>query len=198
MVGGINGYLNDADAAAGYLKQGLIGVFPTDTVYAIGCSAYDPKAIAELNKVRGRDQHKAYLIHVADLQMLSAVVARIPVAARTLINSYWPGPLTIVFPERSSKLPDEVAPGRRTIAVRWPDNELELAMIRFLGEPVVAPSANPPNRPPATTVSQAYQYFKNNCAFYLDGGTTKNKQVSTIVSIENDTLKIIRQGELKL
>ncbi|MFH1428785.1 MAG: L-threonylcarbamoyladenylate synthase [Candidatus Margulisiibacteriota bacterium] len=180
------------------IRNGGIGVFPTDTVYAIGCSALDDEALKRLYEIRRRPQNKPLLIHIAGADQLSGLVRDIPPTARQLINKYWPGPLTLIFKRNPDTISNLVSAGLDTVAVRWPDCQIEIELIKQAGTPLVAPSANPSGETPALNISQARQYFGNNCDFYLDNGTCSTGQVSTILDISKDTPILLRSGRIAL
>jgi len=184
--------------AASILQSGGVGVFPTDTVYALGCSAFDRTALQKLYRLRKRPFHKPLQIHISEIEQLREFVSEIPPVAKDLMTRYWPGPLTIVFKCKQDSLPELVTAGGDTVAIRWPDCDLELALIRQAGVPLVAPSANPSSYPPALTVEEACHYFGSQCDFYVDGGDSKHTQVSTIVDVSQPEPCLLRKGIIAL
>jgi L-threonylcarbamoyladenylate synthase len=184
------------DQAVKMIRAGGLGVFPTDTVYAIGCSALDLPALNRLYALRKRPKEKALLLNISGLSMLSTVVEEITPLAEKLIRLYWPGPLTIVFKRRKNSLPDRVNSHDDTIAVRWPNCEIENELLKACGVPLVAPSANPVGLPPALNIAEAREYFKDDCDFYLDGGPCQSAEVSTIVDLSSNTPRILRAGAI--
>ena len=123
------------------LRAGGLVAFPTETVYGLGANGLDGDAVRRIFEAKGRPGDNPLILHVAKKNDVKQLWTRIPDAARTLMDAFWPGPLTLIF-NRSSAVPDEVTAGLETVAVRMPDNKTALALIREAGVPVAAPSAN--------------------------------------------------------
>lgn len=179
------------------VAAGGLVVFPTDTVYAIGCSASNESALKRLYEVRKRPQTKPLLVHIANLAQLYTLTNEVNSLADRLINKYWPGPLTIVFKVKPDSLPALVTAGSNTIAVRWPNCQLEISLLQKTG-PLVAPSANCSGDTPALSIEQAYAYFKDEVNAYLDGGICLNNAVSTIIDVSSGSAKLLRAGCIAL
>ncbi|MFC1477957.1 L-threonylcarbamoyladenylate synthase [Candidatus Margulisiibacteriota bacterium] len=190
--------MDDIKTIAETIKNGGVGVFPTDTVYAIGCSALDTGALKRLYEIRRRPENKPLLVHIADIDQLPGLVLDIPQIAKQLINKYWPGPLTLIFNRNPDTLSDLVTAQLGTVAVRWPDCPPEIELIKQAGVPLVAPSANPSGKPPALNITEARQYFGEQCDFYLDNGTCNSDQASTILDISKDKPSLLRPGRIAL
>ena len=183
----------DIEKIARLIKQGGVGVFPTDTVYALGGSALDESALRRIYDLRNRPLHKPLQIHIGALADLTFWVEVSPVARR-IIERYWPGPLTIIFKVIPDRLSDWITAGTGTVAVRFPNCPVEVALINASGVPLVAPSANPSGHPPALTIADSIRYFEDRIDFYLDHGTSKTDQVSTLIDLTGETPRVVREG----
>ena len=136
-------------------------------------------------------------MHIASLEQLSTLVLEIPPLAQKLMAKYWPGPLTLVFKAKPNILSDLVTAGGSTVAIRWPDCELEIDLLKNTG-PLVAPSANMSGDNPALSIEMAQQYFKDTVDIYLDGGDSRESIASTILDISENTPKLLRLGGIAL
>jgi L-threonylcarbamoyladenylate synthase len=174
--------------AADRLRAGAVIAFPTDTLYAVGARAADPAAVARLYEVKQRPAGQPMVWLVLDREQVerSAVVTA---AAAELMVRFWPGPLTLVLPSRTPS--DGV-----TIAVRAPDHEVALALLRDLGEPIASSSANPAGQPPPVDADQVIAGLGDRLEAVLDGGACRIGQPSTILDLGGATPRILRQGAI--
>ncbi len=182
------------DRAAAYVRHGRLVVLPTDTVYGVGCAAFDEAAIRRLYAVKQRPYHKAIPILLADLADLTAVTAHVPPLAQALIQRYWPGPLTIILPKHP-KLPGVLSPNEG-IAVRIPDHAVARALIKAAGGAMAVTSANRSGQPAAQTAVQAAAYLEDGVTAVLDDGPAPMGQASTIVDCTGDDMRLIRSGPI--
>ena len=185
------------EAAREAVAAGQCVVFPTDTVYGIGCAAFDAKAVTRLldAKRRGRDMPPPVLI--AEASMLRALAGQVPDAARKLVARFWPGALTIIVKAQRS-LPLDLGETRGTVAVRVPDHDQARALLRRTG-PMAVSSANVSGQPAATTAGEARHMLEDAVAVYLDGGRAPGGEASTIIDFTGDEHgRVLRQGALDL
>ena len=180
--------------AAAALRQGKLVVLPTDTVYGVAASAFDAAAVRQLYVVKQRPFSKAIPILLADPTDLNKVVRAIPPLAQALIDTFWPGPLTLVLP-KSHTLPDVLSP-YDGVAVRIPDCDVARAVIRQAGGAVAATSANLSGQPEALTADEAVAYLGNEVAVILDNGRSPGTIASTVVSCQSETPVIVRPGPI--
>jgi len=176
--------------AAARLRRGELVAFPTETVYGLGANALDEKAVAKIFAAKGRPKDNPLIVHVSDRKMLRKVVRRLPALANRLAARFWPGPLTIVLPKKSSVL-SLVTASLNTVAVRMPEG-VARDLVRLAGVPIAAPSANVSGRPSPTTAAHVAEDFPD--VFVLDGGPTKHGVESTVVAL--DPPRILREGAI--
>jgi len=181
-------------AVEALLRGGLVAV-PTETVYGLACNGLDAAAVGKVYEVKGRPTVKPLSLLVPDLSIAETVCAEIPEAARLLAEAFWPGPLTIVLPRRST-VPDIVAAGGRTIGVRCPDHPKTLEFLRLAGVPTAAPSANVSDMPSPKSVEDVLAYFDGKIDCVIDGGRCALGVESTIIDMTVTPYRVLRQGAL--
>ena len=182
-------------AAAAALKRGEVIAFPTETLYGLGADALNAIAVEKVFQLKGRDAKNPIPVLVADRAMLFRLVASIPPLAEKLIACFWPGPLTIVLPARS-EIPRPLINASGGIGVRISSQLIATELVKALGRPLTATSANPSGRPPARTAQEVNDYFSDRIDIYVDGGKLASKIGSTVVEILGDSLRIIRAGDI--
>jgi L-threonylcarbamoyladenylate synthase len=186
--------------AAAALKRGEVVAYPTETFYGLGVNALDELALARLRQLKGRDD-KAISVLIAGASpdakqvMIETLCAEVPPLARSLMDRYWPGPLTIAVPARPDLPAALVADG--CVALRDSPNPVASALVATFGGPVTATSANPSGMPPATTPDAVEEAFEGRCRV-LHGGTTPGGAPSTLVRVRGNRLEVLRQGVLQL
>jgi L-threonylcarbamoyladenylate synthase len=175
--------------AAERLRQGAVIAFPTDTLYGVGARARDPVAVERLYRAKQRPagQPMVWLVTGQDQVDADAVVSG---AAAELMARFWPGPLTLVLPARAEK-------DGATIAVRAPDHEVALTLLRSLGEPIASSSANPAGQPPPVDADQVIAGMESRIELVLDGGPCRIGQPSTILDLSGPAPRILRQGAIE-
>jgi len=180
-------------AAAAVLKQGGLVALPTETVYGLAGNALDPEAVSSIFTAKGRPPHNPMIVHVADASMATACAAEWPQAAQKLADAFWPGPLTLVVP-RATRIPDIVAAGGPTVAIRWPAHPIMLAVIRACGFPLAAPSANISNRASPTTANHVLRQLGGRIPLIVDGGACNVGIESTVVDLTSEPAQVLRPG----
>lgn len=178
--------------AARILRDGGLVAFPTETVYGLGANALDPAAVVKIFELKGRPSTSPLIVHVASIDMARSLAADWPPRAEELAQKYWPGPLTIVV-EKSAAIPDIVTAGLSTVGLRMPDHPLALELIEAAGVPLAAPSANRFTRLSPTTPDHVREEF-GDAVPVLDGGASRVGIESTVVSIVNGRLTLLRPG----
>jgi L-threonylcarbamoyladenylate synthase len=183
--------------AARCLAAGGLVAFPTETVYGLGADATDGKAIARLYAAKGRPSFNPLIAHVADIAT-ARTLARFDDAAEQLAAAFWPGPLTLVLPKRADCPVAELATaGLDTIAVRLPDHPVARGILRALGRPVVAPSANRSGHVSPTTAAHVLADLRGRIDLILDGGATSVGIESTIVACLDRPMLLRPGGALR-
>ncbi len=181
--------------AAALLRAGALVAFPTETVYGLGARAFDAAAARRVYRAKGRPCDNPLIVHLADPSDLPQVARRITPLARRLAAAFWPGPLTLVL-EKTARVPAAVTGGRRTVAVRCPAHPAARALIRALGEPVAAPSANRSGRPSPTTAAHVRRDLGGRVPLILDGGPCRRGLESAIVDARGIRPVLLRPGTL--
>jgi len=182
--------------AARVLAAGGIVVYPTETLYALGADACNPAALQRLIELKGREVGKPVAVLVGSIAMLRELAAEIPPEAEVLMRRFWPGPLTLVLRARASVAP-VLTGGGDGIGVRLSSHRLATALVRALGRPVTAPSANLAGMQPPVRVDEARAYFDTRVDYYLDGGRLHGEPASTVVDVRAG-LEVIRLGAVAL
>ncbi len=182
------------ESAAALAIAGELVVFPTDTVYGLGTSAFDEAAIGRLYEVKERPLDKGIPVLLADNSDLARVCATLTPEARRLVEQFWPGPLTLIVPRRTD-LPPNLSPNAN-IAVRIPDLAVARDLIRAAGGALAVSSANLSGQPPATNGPDAYAALSGKVRAVVDGGATPGNIASTIVDCTTTPARVLRQGPL--
>jgi L-threonylcarbamoyladenylate synthase len=182
-------------AAVGALKRGEVIVFPTETLYGLGADALNEGAVEQVFELKGRDLRIPIPVLVADQEMLHTLVSEIPTTARKLMALYWPGPLTLILPGRKN-IPKQICNPTGGIGVRISSQPIAALLIKMLGHPLTATSANPSGAEPARTLEEAKTYFAGRIGLFVDGGTLTSRSGSTVVEVTEGQIKIIREGEI--
>ena len=186
---------DDLACAASLLSQGRVIAFPTETWYGLAVDPLNEQALARLFAVKKRPADKPVLVLVAHRDQLDRLVSSIPPLYHGLMQRFWPGPLTLVFPARD-ELPDQLTAGTGTIAVRFSPHPLACALIDRFGGPVTATSANISGQPACATAADVHDVFGTKLDMVLDGGTTPGGKGSTIVCCLQGQLVCLRNGQI--
>ena len=175
-------YENGTSLGGRIIKEGGLVVFPTETVYGLGANGLNSEAVLKIFAAKGRPADNPLILHIAKKSELKPLWSHVPDNARILADTFWPGPLTMIF-NRSSIVPDEVTAGLDTVAVRMPLNKTARALINAAGVPIAAPSANLSGKPSPTTAEHVRQDMDGRVDLIIDGGPCKYGLESTVVSL---------------
>ncbi len=187
---------NNLQRAAELLRQGGLVAYPTETYYGIAADPFNEGALRRLHRLKKRPREKPISVLIGDMDTLSLLVEEIPAPFHVLMEKFWPGPLTLVFPARST-ISCLVTAGTGTIGIRLSPHPVALDLIKaFDGKPVTATSANISGCRPARTAAQAASQFGKGVDMILDGGTTVGESASTLVGIRRGRFHLIREGAL--
>lgn len=188
---------NDIELARQLLTQGEIVAIPTETVYGLAGNAENPTAIQKIYALKNRPLNHPLIMHIAEGADLNQWVSQVPAYARLLIEKFWPGPLTLVFPCIPGRVNPLVTGGQDTVAIRCPNHPIAQALLKATGFPLVAPSANPFGKISPTTAKHVMDSFPDEALTILDGGRCQVGIESTIVDATNpEEYKILRHGTL--
>ena len=178
--------------AAGLLSEGQLVAFPTETVYGLGANALDAKAVLSVFEAKGRPADNPLIVHIHSRDQLPDL-CEIPPLAPVLMEAFWPGPLTLLFPKKEA-VPDEVTAGLPTVAIRMPSHPVAAEMLRVSGLPVAAPSANTSGRPSPTLAQYCREDLDGRVDMIIDGGQVGLGLESTIIDLTDTTPVILRPG----
>jgi L-threonylcarbamoyladenylate synthase len=175
------------------IRSGELVAFPTETVYGLGANALDPAAVEKIYAAKGRPASSPLIVHVNSIEMARALAREWPEKAERLAERFWPGPLTLVLPKRPH-IPDNLTAGLDTVGIRIPSNGIALALIREVGLPVAAPSANRFSELSPTTAEHVRAGMGDRVAMVLDGGRTTVGIESTVLSLAGPEAILLRPG----
>ncbi len=182
--------------AAALLRDGACVAFPTETVYGLGADATDDAAVAGIFAAKDRPRFNPLIVHVPDAKSAWRLVDPTP-EARKLAQAHWPGPLSLVLPLKADTgLSDLVTAGLGTLAVRVPAHPLAVALLRLVGRPVAAPSANPSGKISPTTAAHVTEALAGRIAAVLDGGACDVGLESSIFG--GNPMALLRPGGVTL
>jgi L-threonylcarbamoyladenylate synthase len=184
-------------AAAAVLRSGGLVAFPTETFYGLAAAALQPAAVRRVFAVKGRPDDKPLLVLVDSLAMAESLAEEIPPPARTLMARHWPGALTLVLRARPH-VPVEVTAGSGTVGIRFSAHPVARGLVRALGAPVTAPSANPSGLPPPTAAGAVLVHFRGRIDLVLDGGETAGGPPSTVLDATVDPPSVLRAGAVRV
>ena len=180
-----------AKLAAEMITAGGVIIYPTDTVYGLGCNAFRAEAIQRVFEIKQRPEKKPALVLVLDRAMLERLVPTIPPIAAELMESFWPGPLTIILGARRGIHP-LLTGGSGKVGVRMPDNEFCRGLMTESGVPVVSTSANISGKESSYAVMKSQ--FGGLVDLFIEAGPPVSDVPSTVVDVSDGRVKIVREG----
>lgn len=171
------------------LKQGTIGVIPTDTIYGIVGSALKPNTVEEIYRLRKRSFNKPFIVLISKVDDLKKFDVKLTDQQKEFLEKIWPNPVSVVLSCPDGKF-KYLHRGTNSLAFRMPKNKRLLELLKNAG-PLVAPSANIEGEKPSQTIDEAKKYFGSKINFYVDGGKIRSKP-SMLVAMTDDWVKILR------
>ncbi len=188
--------MEDAGTTQGaeLIKNGGLVAFPTETVYGLGANGLDGEAVNRIFEAKGRPNDNPLILHIAKKSDVKDLWAHVPKLANTLMDTFWPGPLTMIF-NKADEVPYEVTAGLETVAVRMPSDRTARLLIQKSGVPIAAPSANRSGRPSPTTAKHVLDDMDGRIPLILDGGPCKYGVESTVLSLVGEPT-ILRPGAI--
>ncbi|MCQ9343565.1 L-threonylcarbamoyladenylate synthase [Corynebacterium sp. 153RC1] len=181
-------------AAVDAVESGRLVVMPTDTLYGLGCNAFDNRAVAKLLETKRRGPDMPVPVLVGSWDTARGLVHTFDTQLRTLIEAFWPGGLSLVVPQAPS-LPWNLGDTRGTVMLRMPLHPVAIELLRRTG-PMAVSSANISGQTPPATVHAAKEQLGESVAIYLDGGECALGLASTIVDLSGQTPRILREGAI--
>jgi len=181
------------EAAVRALRSGGLVALPTETYFALAADALSEAALARLYEVKGRAAAQTLSVLIDGPGMLATLVREVPPAAQKLIDAHWPGALTIALPARAG-LPAAIVSERGLVAVRWSPAAMPCAVVRVLGRPITATSANKSGAPPVRTADEARAALGD--AVHVMAGESPGGPPSTLVAVEGDRVELLRAGAI--
>ncbi|MRJ46746.1 L-threonylcarbamoyladenylate synthase [Fundicoccus ignavus] len=184
--------------AAALLKQGKLVAFPTETVYGLGAIANNETAVRGVFQAKGRPEDNPLIVHVSDISQVHDTVANVSPLAQRLMETFWPGPLTIIFPLKEGVFAPNVTPGKKSVAVRMPRQMETLLLIEMVGFPLVGPSANLSGKPSPTAVEHVLNDFSGTISGVIKAQSPISEigVESTVVLADDEQIVILRPGAI--
>ena len=187
------GYESCLGLAAKYILNGKIVCFPTETFYALGVRYDDENCLKRLSDLKGRPESKAFSLIIGSKSELSLLVSDIDPLDEVVTDRLWAAALTVVF-KAGENLSSFIMDENNTVAVRIPAHSFALDLAMKIGTPVTATSANRSGMQPSRSPDQVVKYFPCGIDLLIDGGVCDSEKPSTIISLENGNIKILREG----
>ncbi len=188
----------DRDAAVELLRKGEVVALPTETVYGLAANALNPIAVAKIFEAKERPRFDPLIVHLPNREWLQRIVD-VPAGDRQLIgklaDKFWPGPFSMVLPKREI-VPDIVTAGLDTVAVRISAHRVFAEIVRDLGGPLAAPSANRFGRVSPTTAQHVLDELEARIPLIVDAGPTEHGIESTIVAVRDGRIAVLRRGPI--
>ena len=185
----------DLSPALMCLQRGEPVVFPTETVYGLGAPVFNEAAIRRIFEIKGRPLDNPMIVHISSLEEAGQLSDNLDASFYTLAKAFWPGPLTIIV-QKKLAVPSLVSAGHPTIAIRMPSHLVARELIRAVGEPLAAPSANLSGRPSPTSVQDVLEDLDGKVEFIIDGGGCEIGIESTVISLCHSTPTLLRPGKI--
>lgn len=187
--------IDELSLASKSIKEGNLVIFPTETVYGIGANALDSKAVDDIFIAKGRANDNPLIVHIAEFDMLEDLVKEITPLEQKLMDSFMPGPFTLIL-KKKDIIPNNVSANLDTVGIRMPANKIAHDLIKEAGVPIAAPSANISSRPSGTNIEDIKEEFNNKVDIIIDGGETSVGLESTVVKVIDGIPTILRPGKI--
>jgi L-threonylcarbamoyladenylate synthase len=185
--------MNKIAYAAGVIKSGGLVAFPTETVYGLGADALNQEAVKRIFEAKGRPADNPLIVHIADKSDVNKLVMDMPADAPYLIETFWPGPLTLVM-KKSEIVPFIITAGLDSVAVRMPSHPVAMALISESGVPLAAPSANTSGKPSPTIPEHVIEDMSGKIDVIIEAGSTNVGLESTVLDLTITPPMILRPG----
>lgn len=183
----------DIQEAARILREGGLVAFPTETVYGLGADAMNDEAVGKVYAAKGRPSDNPMIVHIASPAELLTLTDSVTEDMENLASAFWPGPLTMVVAAKPA-VSRITTGGLDTVAVRMPDNEITLRLIREAGMPLAGPSANLSGHPSPTSAAHVYDDLQGRIDAVIQGESCRVGIESTVVDMTAAEPVILRPG----
>lgn len=188
---------NELDKVVEIINNDGVIIFPTDTVYGIGCNCYNEKAIKKIFDLKGRDYSKPINVLIGSVKEIDELASSINEKERKLINKYMPGDMTIIL-KKNDNVPDLLTANLDSVGVRIPNNNIALEILNRVDFPLGTTSANISGEVAMCDFNDVVSEFNGKVDVIINGGESEIGVASTIVRVDDDEIKILRQGNLKI
>lgn len=182
--------------AVDILMEGGIVAYPTETFYGIGVKFDREDSLHKLYEIKQRLDNKALPLIIGSRDLLAHVVSSANNKAVSLMDRFWPGPLTLILSAKENLSP-YITAGTHSVAIRIPGESFALRLSEYARFPITATSANPSGKPPAQDTETVVDYFGDTIDLIIDGGPTKGLLPSTIVDVRGENIEVVREGAIK-
>jgi L-threonylcarbamoyladenylate synthase len=194
-MGIVKATIDNIMVASQIVKRGGVIVYPTDTVYGLGCDPFNTRSVSQLLRTKG-ERRKPLPVLASDMASIQKI-AYVPQEVTELASHFWPGPLTLILSKKEI-LPDVVTSNLRSVGVRIPHHVIAMKLIQGSGGLLIGTSANKTGEKPARTAQEARVQLGNNVDLILDGGETPLGTPSTILDLTSEPPKLLREGPVRL
>ncbi|MFM7769749.1 MAG: L-threonylcarbamoyladenylate synthase [Bacteroidota bacterium] len=184
---------NDIEIARNFLMRDQVTAIPTETVYGLAGNALKSEVVARIFEIKNRPHFDPLIVHISDKKEATKYAKEISPLAEKLMEAFWPGPLTILFPKKKN-IPDLVTAGLNEVGLRVPNHELTLLLLRTLKFPLAAPSANPFGYISPTQARHVEKQLGDAIPYILDGGPSEVGIESTVIRVVNQSIHVLRAG----
>ncbi len=186
---------DDIAVAVQLLQKGEVVAIPTETVYGLAANAYNEAAVRKIFAAKGRPCDNPLIVHISDSDMIKDIASEVPTLALKCAERFWPGPLTMIMP-KSDRIPLVTSGGLDTVGIRFPSDKCAHRIIEKCGFPLAAPSANLSGSPSPTNAQRVFEDMNERISAIVDGGESEVGVESTVISFENDGIRILRPGKI--
>ncbi|GAB4251454.1 MAG: L-threonylcarbamoyladenylate synthase [Acidobacteriota bacterium] len=180
-------------SACRVLLAGGVILYPTDTIYGLGCDALDRQAVERLVRIKGRSAAKGMLVLAGSPDWLPRLAREVPREADRLLATFWPGPLTVLLPA-APELPEPLVGAGGKIGVRVPNLPFLQQWLEGVQRPIVSTSANPSGAPYTGDVERLRSLFANRVDLFLESGELPHSEPSTVVDLAERPFRVVREG----
>lgn len=183
----------DIQKIATVVSKGGVIVYPTDTIYGLGCDAFNEKAVEKVYRVKRRPERKPMLVLVYSVEMATTLSENISPSVMQLMHQCWPGPLTIIVKEKKEMYP-WLSAGTGKIGIRYPRHNFCQDLVKELGRPLLSTSANISGEEYTNDIHRLRESFSNEIDLLVDAGTLPDSMPSTVLDVTGEIPVLIREG----